>query len=420
MCYKLFMRRLVPLLVCLIFCAARPARTQVQSTAVYAGAGPQKAIWILGNDGRLSAFDSSSFRLRMTTGVPPDTPKDPEKLSISPLGMVIFAGTGPETHLLHLWSSNRYAPELTGGVEEKLPSEGGGGTKVTFATPVVYFTADGQRLFWFENRMTETQRGENVSRTGRFLSWTTNLQGGDLRKVLSFDLARCACETGACEESCPQMSAWAPASGVSDFFFLTRWIPGQTESETLETNLYQRTNGGWAPKKLPVPVDSFLDAADRGETYVDAVPDAGCCGWINESDDVTFVSHGGQIAKLFNERSRFHNDDYDVSFFTSNARLSPDVTQIAYTVESTRTAGQEIRLSSEGKSNPDELRAIQAALPDLPRVEVVPIADLSKPRFSLADSELVGWMDTKRLLAFQRGELIIVDAATGQSSPTGL
>jgi hypothetical protein len=413
------MRRLLLVLTCVVLSAARPVAAQTQSAAVFAGVPNQTSIWVLGEDGRLSAYDGITFRIRMSMAVPGDVLKHAEGLSISRAGMVLFAADATGAGPLRLWSSNNYAHQLTGGVDETLPSPGGG-TIVTSASPVVFFSSDGQRLYWFENRFTQTQQQENISRIGRFLAWATDLQGESMREFLRVDFPRCQCDTGACEETCPQLDVWAPPSGISDFFYLTRWIPGQTDADYLETDLYQLAAGIWAPTKLAAPIDTFLDAADRGETYLAAVSDAGCCGWVNESDDVTYLVRAGRRIVIFDEFNRYHNSDYDVSFSTSNALLSPDVSRIAYTVQATQQTGSPIRLSSEGKSNPEELRNIQSALAELPRVELVSVSDAPALQLGITNAQLIGWLDNHRLLIFRSGDLDVVDAATGQVSATGL
>ncbi len=283
------------------------------------------------------------------------------------------------------------------------------------------FSARGRRLFWFENKLSVLQQQNlDVSRTGEFLSWTTDLTGRGPKPLVSIPLPTCQCGTGVCEETCPIITPWAPEAGVSDFFFLTRYIPGQTSPNYLETDLYQVKNGAWNPRKLPQPVEEFLDATEHGNTYIIAIPDAGCCSWENESDNLTDLVRGARREKLFDELARFHNKDYDVSFFTSNALFSPDGTEVAYTITATSKPGQAIRLADEGKENPEELRHIQNALAGLPRVEVVVVSSLAKPRFSLENTELVGWLDSGQILVWRRGELFAVNATNGQATPTGL
>ena len=409
---------LVPLTLCFLWA---PAFAQGR-VAVYSGPpSGRTVVWILGADGKMSEYDGTDFHPWATgLALPVGARKHPENISISRSGTVIYADTIPGTHLLRLWSSNRYAHELTGGSQETRPGNNGRSIE-TWATPVVYFSDDGARFYWFENRMTVTSGSEgNISRTGEFASWTTDLQGENLNPVVTFALAECKCDTGACEETCPEISVWAPNTGVSDFFFLTRWIEGQIQTKYEETDLYRLANGKWSAQKIEQPVEVLLDAASRGDSYIEAIPDSGCCGWENESDDVTYVVQRGQRTKLFDERARYHNDNYDVSFMTANARFSPNADRVAYTVAATAQAEQEIRLSAEGKQNPEELTRIRAALKDLPRVEVVMLSDVSKVSFSLAHSELIGWLDQRRLLVLQGRQLIVVDAASGEAKAAGL
>jgi len=413
-------RKLNIFFVCVVVCS--PLFAQTVRIAIPAGppAG-RKVIWILGADDRLSEYGGADFHLWMKSlSLPRDAPKHPENIAISRTGQVIYAELVPGTSLRRLWSTNTYAHELTGGAEDTRPTQGG--VIVTSATPAVFFSADGERLFWFENRLSVVQRENqgDISQTGEFLSWTSDLTGRDPKPLVSFALPPCKCGTGACEETCPIIDPWAPDTGISDFFFLTRWTPGQTSPDYLETDLYQAENGVWKENKLPQPVYEFLDATAHGNTYIIAIPGAGCCGWENESDDVTYVIRGRKRNMLFDELARFHNKDYDVSFFTSTALFSPDATEVAYTITASSKPGQAIRLADEGKNNLEELRQIQGALGELPRVEVVQLTEPSKPRFSLANTELVGWLDAQRLLVWQHGQLFVINAANGQSTPTGL
>lgn len=331
---------------------------------------------------------------------------------------------------LHVWDlrmgSERTLPwELRSVSEMAAPPAGaapGTGMVTNFDAPQLAFSADGQRLFWFQNRMQVVQRESegDISRTGEFLCWTTDADGRDARTLAHVDFPQCKCDTGACEESCPEIRAWTPDAGVTGFFYLTRFIPGQLFETELETDLYQQAADGWKQSKLQVPASWILDARDNGNTYIDAIPDGGCCGWVNESSDLTFLVRNGARAKLFDEFARFHNQDYDVSFFTSNARFSPSGSEVAYTVVATSNAGQPIRLADQGKTNPEELRRTQAALLKLPLVEDAAVSDLQKPRWSLSNAVLIGWADAHRLLVWKGSELFLADAANGRLTATGL
>ena len=341
-----------------VFASAQTARV-----AVMPGPPPGlRAIWVLQSDNKLARYDGTQFKLWQTLILPAEARKNPDAISISRAGEVLLAyPLDGRTALRRFWSSNPRHPELTGGAWDQRPATGGG-YSILSATPDLYFSSDAQKLFWFEHRQQTLTRGVEVSREARFLAWTTGLDGEKPTPVAEFAFAPCQCDTGACSETCPEASVWAPPDGVSDFFFVTRWVPGQIGSQYLETALYQNKGGAWTPGKLGHPVERFLDAADHGNIYVEAVPDAGCCGWANESDDTTSVVRGEVATVIFDERRRFKNSNYDVSFETANAALSPDLSRVAYTIATTMQPGEQIRLGSEGKPNPDELKAIQKAL----------------------------------------------------------
>ncbi len=420
---------------CTLVFAPLPAQTAAAAVP-FAMPGGSGTIWILGSDGRLSAYGLADFRLRMrSVPLPPAARERPENiLAISRSGLAIYLSTGGVPRL-HVWDlrlgSERTLPwELRSVSEMAAPpaapanGQGAAGAQVmtNFERPQLAFSADGQSLFWFQNRMRVVQRENDgdLSRTGEFLCWTTGADGRDARTLTHVDFPQCKCDTGACEETCPEIRAWTPDTGVTGFFFLTRFIPGQLFETEIATDLYQEAGEGWKSSKLAVPASQILDALDNGTSYLDATPDSSCCGWVNESSDLTFLVRNGARAKLFDEWGRFYNQDYDVSFFTSNAHFSPGGAEIAYTISATSKAGQPIRLADQGKTNPEELRQIQAALLELPRVEDVSVEDLQKPRISLANTTLIGWADAHRLLVWKDGQLFLADTADGHLTATGL
>jgi hypothetical protein len=397
------------------------AVAQTPRVAMMAGPPPGvRAIWVLQADNKLLMYDAAHFHQWQGFTLPAEARKTPEAISISRSGDVLFAyPPDGRSALRRWWSSNRHHPELVGGAWDKRPAAGGG-YNILSAAPQVYFTSNGDRLFWFEHREERLNRGPDISRDARFLAWTTDLDGERPRPVAEFSFAPCKCGTGACEETCPQAVAWAPAEGVSDFFFVTRWVPGQTGSDFLETALYQDSGGTWTSRKLSHPVERFLDAADHGDIYIEAVSDAGCCGWENESDDTTTVIRGGVPATIFDERRRFQNNDYDVSFYTPTAALSPDFNRVAYTIEATVPPGAELRLASDGKPNAVELKAIRQSIAELPRVEVVALSAPDQVSLSLAKTELIGWLEPQQLLVLRNGELQVMNVNSGKLLPTGI
>jgi hypothetical protein len=397
------------------------ASAQTPRVAVMAGPPPgRRAIWVLQPDNKLLMYDGAQFKNWRGHVLPAEARKNPESISISRAGDVLFAlPSDGRTALRRFWFSNPRHPELVGGAWDKRPASGGG-YNILSATPDLYFSSDGQRLFWFEHRQQTLARNSDTSRDARFLAWSTDLDGENPKQVAEFTFAPCKCGTGSCEETCPQAMAWAPPEGVSDFFFVTRWVPGQIGSDFLETALYQNNGSTWTLRKLPHAVERILDAADHGNVYVEAVTDDACCGGANDSDDTTSVVRGETATVIFDERKRFNNNNYDVSFFTETVGLSPDVQRVAYSIVHSFLPQEEIRLSSEGKPNPDELRSIQKEIADMPRVEVVALAAPEKVIISLAKAELIGWLDQQRLLVLKNGELQVVDANSGKVSPTGI
>lgn len=399
------------------------AHAQTRRVMVMGGPPPgTKSVWVLSADSKLSRYDAAQFKMWMGgLPLPSEARQHPEAVTISRVGDVLFAyPSDGRSALRRLWCSSPYHSEIVGGAWEKRPTSGGG-YNILSATPDVYFSSDGERLFWFEHREQRLNRGgPDISRDARFLAWHTDLGGEDPNPVAEFTLPTCKCETGACEETCPEAAAWAPAQGVSDFFFVTRWVPGQIGSDYLESTLYQNSGGTWTSRKLAHPVEQFLDAADHGNVYVEVVHDAGCCGWANESDDTTTVMRGGVATLVFDERRRFHNNNYDISFYTRDAALSPDIERVAYTIVTNLQPAETIRLSSDGKENPEELNAIRQASSELPRMEVVSLSAPDKVDLSLAKTELVGWLDRQRLLALRNGEVYVVDGNSGKLSPTGI
>jgi len=100
------------------------------------------------------------------------------------------------------------------------------------------------------------------------------------------------------------------------------------------------------------------------------------------------------------------NQDYDISFFTSNAFLSPSGGLVAFTINATQPSGTEIRLSDSGKTNPGALVQIQKALTELPAVEVVRGEDPEKPATRILRATLVGWINDQEILLVENDQLV--------------
>jgi hypothetical protein len=273
---------------------------------------------------------------------------------------------------------------------------------------------DGSHLFWFSNQFNKLER-ENVelSVTTTFRAWRSDLSGKQKQDITTFDFPECRCPTGSCSETCAEARFWVPDAGVDDYFFLTRLIQGQTETKYLSSTLYRRESDSWSGIDLRLPLERALDMAEHGAVFISAILDTGCCGWENQSNDQTVLSSSGRTVVLFDERLQYKNPDYDVSFFTENAKLSPDLAQVAMTIEASAKSNAPIQLSEQGQANPAESLRIRKALTELPAVEVVNADDPSKRSAYLPHAFLIGWLNEKEILIVENRFLVVYNTASG-------
>ena len=404
----------------LLIAASMPVYAQTQVFVSGRPPASRPMIWVLGADNRMSEYDGVQFRLWVgRISLPPDARKHLENLFVTHTGIIMFSDVVAGTSLRHVWSSNNYAPDLVGGADDKRVAPSGGFLKTT-ATPSVIPGADGGRLFWFENRFTTLDRGAEISRDGNFISWTTDLTGNNPKQVSSFRFDPCKCETGVCSETCPEIVVWAPTTGVSDFFYATRWVPGQIGSDYLETDLYTFTNGSWATHKLDHSVDHFLDAIDHGNLFIESPQDySGDDDPADTPGNVTMLNKAGKSVTIFDERARFRDADYMIGFATTQAVISPDGTRVAYAIAASDTAEIQPRLQTK-KSDAAEVARLRSEAAAMPRTEIFSTFDPATVLLSLPNTDLVGWLDAERLLILQHGELQALDVASGSVKPTGI
>ena len=161
------------------------------------------------------------------------------------------------------------------------------------------------------------------------------------------------------------------------------------------------------------PLQQVLDAASGGNVVLEAIPDSACCGWSNQSDDQTLLLADGKKQTVFDEVATYANSDYDVSFSTSNAKLSPTLSSVAMTIVSTAKANQPIQLAEQGQANQEESKHIRTALADLPGVEVKTLGDAAKRIAFVPHATLVGWLDEKEILIVEDHVLVAYNVATG-------
>ncbi len=392
-------------------------------------------LWVLRPPDALVAYDVARFSVQRTLPVPSYLAGAPEYVDINPAGEVLFR---PPPNLV--WAGPDMAPasgrmwlwDGTGARSARLSATvtipGRTGRTSLEVVTLPWLSARGDSLYRFESRFQKTLDSTGIEQATRNsaglrrtpLAGTPAARGDSV--VTLPELPACPCTTGACEESCPEWSFWAPDGGVGDVFLLTRWIPGQLGTTYEETVLYRRLGGRWAPSPLPQAVEAPLDASPTGDLLVAAEPDGGCCGWANDGSDRLLLVRGGAVTVLYDEFARFANVDYDVSFALANARLAPGNRLLAYTlVADVGGDSGQVRLSSSGKPNPAELQRVRETLAQMPEVEVTEVSGGAPRRLTtIPHAGLVGWLSEHELLLAQGGRLVVYDLRGGAIRPTGI
>jgi hypothetical protein len=210
---------------------------------------------------------------------------------------------------------------------------------------------------------------------------------------------------------------WAPDTGVDKFFLMTQFVTGQTAPVYKASARYREKGGKWSAEALSEPLQRVLDATADGGAIVEAIPDTGCCGWSNQSNDLTLVLSGETLGEkkitVFDEQATYKNPDYDVSFYTSNARLSPELGYVAMTIVSTAQENKAIQLAQEGQANPEESQRIRKALAELPAVEVKRMLESPERVAFVPHAVLVGWINEKEILIIEDHVLVAYNVGTG-------
>ena len=380
-----------------------------------------KRLWVLRSPGEMVEYDPATFAVKQTVKVPIGAVPSPGNISVNRLGQILFAALvslplskedAEAQHRAWFWSGHE-AITIDQGVKREVTGAGSN-EAVTETAPAVYLSADGMHLFWFANQARRLQReGVDLSTKTTWQAWQTDLQGAGREDLATVKFPDCRCETGTCEETCPYGEFWAPESGVDKFFLMTQFVPGQSEPEYKSTIRYQAQGGKWAANAMPEPLMRVLDSTPGGDMIVEAIPDAGCCGWSNQSDDQTLVLSDGKKRTVFDERATYQNPDYDVSFYTLTARLSPEFGAVAMTIASTAELGKPIQLAEDGQANPEESQRIRKAMTELPAVEVKSMEDAPRRVAFVPHAVLVGWISEKEILMVEDHLLVAYNVATG-------
>jgi hypothetical protein len=383
--------------------------------------GQGKRLWVLSAAGEMVEYDPATFAAKQTVKVPAEAVKSPESVRVNRVGQILFVTLVPlplaeedaaSPPKVWIWNG-RNATTIDLGLTREV-SATGSNQAITETAPVPFLSADGGRLFWFANLARRLVRDRvDLSTATTWQAWQTDLQGGGRMELVTVKFPECRCETGTCEETCPYGEFWAPDSGVEKFFLMTQFVPGQSEPEYKGSTRYHEEGGKWTANALPEPLLRELDAVPGGDMIVEAIPDAGCCGWSNQSDDQTLVSSNGKKRTVFDELATYKNADYDVSFYTSNARLSPELGYVAMTIVSTAELNKSIQLAEQGQANPEESQRIRKALAELPAVEVKSMEETPRRVAFVPHATLVGWMNEKAILIVEEHVLVVYNVGTG-------
>jgi hypothetical protein len=380
-----------------------------------------KHLWILQSTGELVEYDPATFAPKQRVKIPAETAKSSAGISINRLGQILFApavslplSDSDISNPRKVWIWNGHTAATIDQPTEHQMEAHGSNQSVSESAPIPYLSADGTHLFWFANEARRLEReGVDLSTTNSFQAWKTDLEGKGREEIASSKLPDCRCPTGTCEESCPTFSVWVPIAGVESFFLTTQFVAGQTSVTYKASTRYQQEGSKWSAIALADPLQRVVDANSNGSAIVVAIPDTGCCGWSNQSNDQTLVVSDGKSRIVFDEQATYKNADYDVSFYTANARLSPDSGTVAMTIVSTAQSNKPIQLSEQGQANPEESQRIRKALIDLPAIEIKTVDDTPRRVAFLPHASLIGWISDKEILIVQDHILVVYNVGTG-------
>ncbi len=380
-----------------------------------------KRLWVLRDPGEMVEYDPATFAVKQKVKIPAEALKSAGSISVNHLGQILYV---PPVSLplsdedtaagnkVWIWNGHA-AVTIDPGIEHK-EEKTGSNQAVTESAPAAYLSADGNHLFWFANQERRLQREDvDLSTATTWQAWQTDLNGGGREEIASLKLPDCRCPTGSCEESCPAGVVWAPDGSVGTFFLMTQFVAARTTPTYKSSSRYSEQGGKWTADVQPQPLQRLLDAASDGTALVEAIPDTGCCGWSNQSNDETLVLANGKKITVFDEQATYKNPDYDVSFYTSSARLSPDLVSVAMTIVATAEPNKPIQLSEQGQANPEESEHIRKALAELPAVEVNSLEDPPKRVAFVPHATLVGWISEKELLIVEDHVLVLYNVGTG-------
>jgi hypothetical protein len=395
--------------------------------------GQAKRLWVLRSPGEMVEYDPATFAVRQTVKVPAEAVESPGNISVNRAGQILYESAvslplseedAASAHKVWFWNghaattpagASAAAKTIDQDVKREITTTGSN-QAVTESASVAYLSsaADGGHLFWFGNQARRLQREDvSLSTATTWQAWQTDLSGAGREDLATSKFPDCKCPTGTCDESCPYGVVWTPDTGIDKFFLMTQFVAGQTAPVYKASTRYREKGGKWTAEAFSEPLQRVLDASADGEAIVEAIPDTGCCGWSNQSNDLTLVLNGEKKIAVFDEQATYKNPDYDVSFYTSNARLSPDLGYVAITIVSTAQENKAIQLAQEGQANPDESQRIRKALVELPAVEVKRMLESPERVAFVPHAALVGWISENEILIVEDHLLVTYNVGTG-------
>src|SRR5512146_1878622 len=135
---------------------------------------PSHAIWVLQGKNQLLMYDGDQFKQWRGVTLPPEAHEHPENVVLGRGGQVLYRYASDGHSATRYWCSDPRHPELVGGAYEQRPA-GNGDSLITTAAPDVYFSGDGQQLYWFETRSVTRAADSDKAREASFLAWSTDL-----------------------------------------------------------------------------------------------------------------------------------------------------------------------------------------------------------------------------------------------------
>ncbi len=392
------------------------------SRATPSAAGADVTLWVVQPPGEVVAYDLADFSRVGGVRIPRVAFDDPGRLSINGAGQMLVPLDAD-----HLWIwDGEAAKTLTAPTSLPRAMPSGDPT-----VPLRQWLLGNERnSLYVLQRESGIERGAATDSTpASLVVRTTNLMLEPREQIVAIPDPPCetTMEPVDTPVPCADPGLWVPGGVVRDFLLLAYWkqdhYPGFEDAihASCHSLLLRRDAKGWRASELEIWCwEPPLDMAAGGSAWVQADGEAGCCGGLNEDSNLTRFTDADSSRTVFDEWARFRNRNYDVSFFTASASISPEGMRVAYTVHATATATQEIPASAEGHPDTLELASIRRSIADLPLVEIHEVLPLSVVLQQLAHCELVGWASDSEVIVVEKRRVVAVDVTTGHRRPSGI